>query len=99
MSCVYCIQQGVSGPVKIGWTSHNPVVRLQNLQTGNPEPLKLLGVIRAVNAREIEEALHDRLIEHWIRAEWFHAHDDVFAAFDEARGERGFTLAAERSAA
>lgn len=41
---VYFVQSVSGGPIKIGYTSKNPLSRLQSLQTANPEILQLLGV-------------------------------------------------------
>jgi hypothetical protein len=41
LSHMYFIQQGTTGPIKIG-VSNNPYQRLANLQTANPYKLRLL---------------------------------------------------------
>lgn len=45
MTFVYAIASAKSGPVKIGY-SQDPQERLKQLQTGNPERLHILAVIR-----------------------------------------------------
>tara|TARA_R110002051_G_scaffold214662_1_gene279462 strand:+ start:1146 stop:1442 length:297 start_codon:yes stop_codon:yes gene_type:complete len=75
---VYFIQSGNSkkrNPVKIG-VAKNPERRLAVLQTGNPEVLKLLVVIKCNNRAEayaIENHLHTSLKKRNIRGEWFYA--------------------------
>lgn len=85
MNSVYCIQEGGDGAVKIGWTTGRSTDRLINLQTGNPRPLVLRGVIKTHRAQKVEREIHAEIAEHWVLGEWFHPHDDVFAAFEGAR--------------
>lgn len=61
---IYFIQQGDDGPIKIGRTENLPQ-RMRELQVGNPELLRLLGVI----PEEAElQALFGNLR---VRGEWF----------------------------
>tara|TARA_R110001632_G_scaffold205482_1_gene329209 strand:+ start:1469 stop:1765 length:297 start_codon:yes stop_codon:yes gene_type:complete len=75
---VYFIQSGNSkkrNPVKIG-VAKNPKRRMAVLQTGNPEELTLLVVIKCDNRAEafaIENHLHASLAKRNIRGEWFYA--------------------------
>jgi hypothetical protein len=50
-SFVYFVQQGITGPIKIG-RSVKPIGRMRELQTGNPVALRLLGVERGGSRRE-----------------------------------------------
>ncbi|HMS73497.1 MAG TPA: GIY-YIG nuclease family protein, partial [Baekduia sp.] len=54
---VYFIQQGDTGPVKIGRAKH-PTKRIRDLQTGNPDELLLREVIPGGAA--LERNLHHR---------------------------------------
>jgi hypothetical protein len=63
---VYFIQQGNTGPVKIG-IANDPRKRLGNLQTGNPAELHLRHVVPG--DRDLENQLHHRFREARIRCE------------------------------
>lgn len=66
---VYFIGDQLGGDtIKIGW-SRDPVTRLQQLQIGNPAPLKFLGCIAA--SRMIEPALHQLFALSYVSGEWF----------------------------
>lgn len=65
---VYFVQQGESGPVKIG-LANDPLRRMAELQTGNPEELSLRHVVPGKRADEAK--LHHRFREARIRGEWF----------------------------
>lgn len=73
---VYFIQQGDSGAIKIG-CSKNPSQRLQGLQTGHSEPLRLLTC--AVGSQGQERALHDRFAHLRVSGEWFRPAEDLLA--------------------
>lgn len=75
-SHVYFIQQGDSGAIKIG-CSKNPSQRLQGLQTGHSEPLRLLTC--AVGSQAQERALHDRFAHLRVSGEWFRPAEDLLA--------------------
>jgi hypothetical protein len=79
---VYFIQADENGPIKIGFTSDDPKKRLNQLQTGNPAVLKLLGAIKGTVAREKE--LHARLAEWRLQGEWFQSHSTVLSTIQEA---------------
>ncbi|MCP5076829.1 MAG: GIY-YIG nuclease family protein [Psychromonas sp.] len=72
---VYLIQSGTSrkAPVKIGM-SDNPEKRIKQLQTGNPEMLRLIMSIKC-NSREhaynLESTLHTLMAKKSIINEWF----------------------------
>jgi hypothetical protein len=77
---VYFIQADEAGPIKIGFTAGDPQARLNQLQTGNPSALKLLGAIKGTTAKERE--LHAALSEHRLQGEWFKPHPSVVSAID-----------------
>lgn len=76
-SFVYFVQVGLSGPIKIG-TAQNVKQRITQLQTANPNPLRLLAVVRGGPPLEID--LHERLKEHRQLREWFTPNASVLGA-------------------
>jgi hypothetical protein len=73
---IYFIQIGYRGPVKIGFTSQNPFVRLRVLSASSPDELRLLGYFIGVFADEARA--HSSLMSDVLRAEWFHPTERVF---------------------
>src|ERR1700722_17317361 len=69
LECVYFIQQGEDGPVKIGFSS-NFKKRLASLRSSKIT-IRLLGVL--MGGRGEEYALHERFGQHRIVGEWLHA--------------------------
>jgi len=66
---VYFIGDELGGDtIKIGW-SRDPVTRIQQLQVGNPAPLKFLGCVAA--SRQIEPGLHQLFALSYVTGEWF----------------------------
>jgi predicted transcriptional regulator of viral defense system len=69
---VYFIQQGESGPIKIGTTVFALLDgRLKRLQTGSPYPLRLLGVVEG--SYDLERRLHEQFSACRLEGEWFRA--------------------------
>jgi len=66
---VYFIKNGEYNQVKIGW-SDRPSIREKELQTGNPNQLKIIGVLPSQES-SVETFLHDRYKIYHIRGEWF----------------------------
>ena len=68
---LYIIQSDISGNFKIGRSKH-PARRLKQLQTGNPNKLKVVLVLE--NQGHREKMLHNR-INRWVqkksKGEWF----------------------------
>jgi len=65
---VYFIQQGESGPIKIGF-SKDPAARLKTLQASSPHPLRLLRTIHGERPRE--QSIHSKFRRHRLSGEWF----------------------------
>ena len=84
-SKVYFIRQGLTGPVKIG-VSSRPGKRLITLQTANPEPLFLLGIIKGDTT--VEAVLHERFKKYLRRGEWYHSAPEFIKEIKEIL-ERG----------
>lgn len=69
VGAVYFIGDELGGDaLKIGW-SRDPVRRLQEIQTGNPFPLKFIACVAAT--RMIEPALHQLFAVCHVQGEWF----------------------------
>ncbi len=76
---VYIIRQDTTDYIKIGY-AHNTIIRIQNLQTGNPQALEVLSQIRCDSiaaAQEIESLLHQKYAEYGSGGEWFELPLDV----------------------
>lgn len=71
---VYFIQAGEGGPIKIG-CSRSPIVRLNELQTGNAEKLVYCGAIPG--GFELEQRLHERFASLRVAGEWFNAEPEL----------------------
>lgn len=65
---LYFIQAGEEGPIKIGIAA-NVTKRLDMLQTGNPEKLRIVGLLECHDS--LEKVLHGRFRDGHIRGEWF----------------------------
>ena len=88
---LYLIQSSNTGMIKIG-RSKTPSKRLKQLQTGNPNKLKLVASFK--DQGWMEKNLHERLKDYRQEGEWF-SHDCVgslpdylyeqveFGAFDD----------------
>lgn len=72
---IYIIATYTKGPVKIGF-SHHPPSRLKEIQTGNPDKLRLCGSLsfkKKIEVELIEKIIHSHLKDNnlYIRGEWF----------------------------
>tara|TARA_Y100000310_G_C20334261_1_gene646713 strand:+ start:381 stop:680 length:300 start_codon:yes stop_codon:yes gene_type:complete len=65
---LYFIQSDVTGMIKIG-RSKDPQKRLKQLQTGNPNKLKLIASFEKEGWKE--KALHEELSRYRLEGEWF----------------------------
>lgn len=65
---LYIIQSDVTGMIKIG-RSKNPEKRLKQLQTGNPNRLKLIATFKGEGWKE--KLIHDDLKNWRKKGEWF----------------------------
>lgn len=69
-SCVYFIQAGDHGPVKVGLSTTGGLTdRLRTLQIGNAETLAVRRVV--IGDEPLERLLHGHFAELRIRGEWF----------------------------
>jgi hypothetical protein len=85
----YLGDDGWRGPCKVGIT-RDPKRRLSSLQSGNPYPLSIYGVVR-VERREcvagLEAFVHERLKDRRLAGEWFAVEPAtalIFASFHVA---------------
>lgn len=67
-SCVYFIESGSDGPIKVGHAC-NVQARPRELQVGNPNQLRLLGTLPG--GRELERWFHETFAHARVRGEWF----------------------------
>lgn len=72
---VYFVQAGPEGPIKIGYAKR-VADRFGELQTANPEPLILLGVLFD-GTRALEARTHLRFAHLRLRGEWFTPADEL----------------------
>lgn len=66
---IYFLYECELGRIKIGFTGRAILPRVGSFQTGNSQPLRLLGVI--LGDRKLEQSLHRRFLRQHIRGEWF----------------------------
>lgn len=69
---VYFMQQGETGPIKIGVSDH-PQTRRKRLQTGSPHELRIIRTFVAPDDNALENGLHKDPIlrEARMEGEWF----------------------------
>lgn len=72
---IYFLQSWGGGPIKIGICRIKPEDRIRTLQTGNPEPLRCIGLTYGLRAREKE--IHQRFQKYRIRGEWFDPAEEI----------------------
>lgn len=70
MKYIYLIQSLEDGYYKIGVSKH-PSKRINELQTGNSSPLKLIETYQSEYANEVEKALHRNNTSKKKEGEWF----------------------------
>ena len=78
--CIYFIQVGDDGPIKIGFSS-SPGKRLASLQGSHYERLHLIGL--KDGNRFSEEVLHEKLAQYRLAREWYAAVPEVLAEIEE----------------
>jgi len=80
MSDVYFIEDAVSVAVKIG-KANNIFTRLKELQTGNPNPLRVIHYLKCNSPKqafELEKDLHRKFHHLRKEGEWFHYDEKEF---------------------
>jgi len=82
--CIYFIQCGDSGPIKIGVTVNLPA-RLRDLQASNPYELKVLTAIEK-GSQKREWEIHGMFQHLRIRNEWFQPAQELLSFIDDVRG-------------
>lgn len=80
MRIIYFIQDTGGGEIKVGVAKKRQLMKvIGKLQLGNPSELKLLGVIPARNAGELQRELHTSFSDAHLRGEWFRSTPDLLA--------------------
>lgn len=79
---VYFVQEGDSGPIKIGFTLSTLVKRLTQIQNGNPRMLNIRGVMDG--GRDLEARIHAAFAHLVIQGtkEWFRPEPDLLEFVD-----------------
>lgn len=72
---IYFIEMEGEGWIKIGFTAGDPKRRMAQLQTGQPQKLRLLGTI--AGEKDAERGLHKELKNYRINGEWFRAEPEI----------------------
>ena len=73
---IYFIQQGITGPIKIGFTKGTSALsRIKQMQTGNPEELLCLSTLDGGVPEEL--SLHLQFHAYRLRGEWFHPSQSI----------------------
>lgn len=78
LPAVYLIRSG--DYCKIGWTSEL-AKRLQDIQSGFPEPVELVHAVRCRDPWQLEADWHQRFAAKRVRSEWFRLTPDEIAEF------------------
>ena len=81
---LYFVQMGADGPLKVG-RSRNVPARVRIMQTGNPVPLKMRGVLRGRGWEE--RCWHFALSQFHVDGEWFEPSSDLSAAIECAKDD------------
>jgi hypothetical protein len=79
-SWVYFIESTGNGRIKIGFTTGDVETRRRALQTGSPEPLRVLAMIQG--DEKLERRLHVRFAADRIVGEWFTPSDALVSFVD-----------------
>lgn len=89
MGWVYAIASDDRPLIKIGRTDRDDVEdRLRQLQTGQPDKLRIVWAWQTPDSRALEAAMHALLHPHHHRGEWFTITPEQAArAYTEATGE------------
>jgi hypothetical protein len=80
--CVYFLKAEGLGLIKIGIAA-DVASRLAALQTGSPDNLVLLGVIRSADPRALERHLHEEFGASRVRGEWFEPTPELIARIEQ----------------
>ena len=68
LGAIYFVRDIQADTIKVGYSA-DPWSRLSNLQVGNSNTLKIIGLVAA--PREVEPVVHNQLYEGRLRGEWF----------------------------
>ncbi|WP_423209054.1 hypothetical protein E2976_17545 [Paracoccus yeei] len=84
---VYCIRDDASQAVKIGF-SRNPERRFRQIQTANPNKLRMVAMMEAVEA--FEQFLHWSHASRRMSGEWFDDADGTVSAIFKMTASEDF---------
>jgi hypothetical protein len=90
---VYFIQSGVNGHIKIGYTNRPIESRLAELQTGNPEKLSILKVIKG--GVYLERELQDKFKRYHLCYEWYKYSKDFLDEIHSLSDKKGSQMPSE----
>lgn len=78
---IYLAKQQGTELYKIGVTKKDPLLRLKQLQTGNPTPLQLVESFETKFDYKLEAALHKYFMTENVQDEWFELSEEMVADF------------------
>lgn len=82
-SVVYFVQDGKTGPVKIGWTANFPQ-RWKALQLWSAQPLRCRLLVRG--EKKLEQRLHKQFAAQRLHGEWFSWSPELETLITSVRG-------------
>lgn len=88
MNCLYLMSCNEFTKIGIA-SSHDAEARRNEMQTGNPYPIKIEKLYLVENARQIEAILHKTFFAYRVRREWFHLPADAIAQIEKVVAEIG----------
>lgn len=91
---VYFIADDVSQAIKIGHTDGRAEKRLEELQVGNPNTLRIAATVAGSRFDEIQ--LHHKFEFACLRGEWFRPHPELLALIERINAGVPHPLTAER---
>lgn len=66
---------------KIGISINHPELRVKQLQTGNPNLIRVLSFYESVNFKKVERLMHARYLRTLAENEWFNLTDEEVLNF------------------
>lgn len=86
IGCLYFLQEGKDGAIKIGWTeSEDASKRLAQARLWNYRDVTLLATLTGYE--DSEKLWHSRFAKYRLAREWFSPHPELLAAIEAAKAE------------